>query len=211
MSLIRINPYAPEEELIGQASRVLKKGGVIGYPTDTVYGIGCNAFDHKAVNRIYDLKNRDHSKAMILIAADLIQIQDLVKEIPESAQILAENFWPGPLTIVFELSEKFTALTVGNRNTVAIRIPDSLISLSLLKSCGFPIVSTSANRSGQPESVIAEQVLETFGSELDLIIDGGPTPSSLTSTVVDVTRPKPKVLREGAVSILEINTVLDIL
>ncbi|MBN1541473.1 threonylcarbamoyl-AMP synthase [candidate division KSB1 bacterium] len=211
MNIIKVNPYGPEDDLIGQAARVLQNGGVIGYPTDTVYGIGCNAFDFSAVNRIYALKNRDHSKAMILIAADLIQIRDLVKEIPESAEILADNFWPGPLTIVFELSGKFTDLAVRKSNTVAIRIPDSTICLSLLKSCGFPIVSTSANRSGQPESLTAEQVIETFGNELDLIVDGGPTPSTLTSTVVDITREKPKILREGALSALEINTVLDIL
>jgi L-threonylcarbamoyladenylate synthase len=147
---------------------------------------------------------------MILIAADTIQIGELVEEIPETAEILADNFWPGPLTMVFRLSERMKDVSFRNANTIAIRIPDSPICLSLLKMCGFPLVSTSANKSGQPESITAEQVLETFGDDLDLIIDGGQTPYSLPSTLVDVSREKVRILREGAISSLEIKTVLDI-
>jgi L-threonylcarbamoyladenylate synthase len=210
MKVIKIDPSNPAEDLIGQAARVLQKGGVIGYPTETVYGIGCDIHNAKAVNRIYDLKQRDHSKAMIIIAADILQIRELVEYIPEAAEILAENFWPGPLTMVFEAATHIQELPIRKTNTIAIRIPDCKICLSLLKTCGFPIVSTSANKSGQPDSTDADKVIDSFGSHLDLIIDGGPTPSSAPSTIVDVTQEPVRILRQGAISALEINTVLDL-
>ncbi|MBD3375607.1 threonylcarbamoyl-AMP synthase [candidate division KSB1 bacterium] len=210
MKVIKIDPNNPAEDLIGQAARVLQKGGVIGYPTETVYGIGCDIHNAKAVNRIYDLKQRDHSKAMIIIAADILQIRELVEYIPEAAEILAENFWPGPLTMVFEAATHIQELPIRKTNTIAIRIPDCKICLSLLKTCGFPIVSTSANKSGQPDSTDADKVIDSFGSHLDLIIDGGPTPSSAPSTIVDVTQEPVRILRQGAISALEINTVLDL-
>jgi len=207
--VLKINPIRPEEDLIGLAARVLQNGGVIGYPTETVYGIGCSVFNADAVNRIYDLKNRDRSKALILIAADVMQISDLVEEIPEAAERLMENFWPGPVTLVFKASPRLQQFAFRKLKTIAIRIPDCAICLALLKACGVPIVSTSANLSGEPASTTALEVMNTFGSTLDLIIDGGETPSKTPSTVVDVTRSPARIIREGAISTLEINTVLD--
>ncbi|NIA29989.1 MAG: threonylcarbamoyl-AMP synthase [Actinobacteria bacterium] len=206
--ILKINPLEPEADLIGQAARILQGGGVIGYPTETVYGIGCNAFDAEAVNRIFQLKHRDRSKAMILIAADLLQISDLVENIPESAERLMENFWPGPLTMVFKSSQFLKAFAFRKSKTIAVRIPNGAICLSLLKTCDFPIVSTSANRSGEPDATTADELITTFGNDLDLIIDGGRTPSKAPSTVVDLTRNPPRILREGIISVLEINTVL---
>ena len=209
-NILKINPIHPEPERIGKAARVLEQDGIVGYPTETVYGIGCSAFDAETVNRIYELKHRDRSKALILIAADVMQISDLVKEIPESAERLFDNFWPGPLTIVFESSARIKEFAFGKSKTVAIRIPDSQICLSLLKACGFPIVSTSANRSGEKEALTADEVVRSFGSQLDLIIDGGKAPSNTPSTVVDITKSPAKIVREGSISALEINTVLEI-
>jgi L-threonylcarbamoyladenylate synthase len=207
--VLKIDPNRPEEDLIGIAAKVLQNGGVIGYPTETVYGIGCSVFNAEAVSRIYDLKNRDRSKALILIAADALQIGDLVEEIPDDAEHLMDNFWPGPVTIVFKASPRLQEFAFRKSKTIAIRIPDSVICLALLKACGFPIVSTSANRSGEPAGTSALEVIHTFSESLDLIIDGGVTPSKIPSTVVDVTRSPARVIREGAVSILEINTVLE--
>lgn len=207
--ILKINPRQPEADLISRAARVLQKGGVIGYPTETVYGIGSNIFAGSAVDRIYALKNRDQSKAMIIIAADIIQIGDLVEEIPESAERLMENFWPGPLTLVFKASQEMRESTFHRTQTIAIRIPDCTICLALLKSCGFPLISTSANHSGEPPATSAAQVQMLFGDQLDLIIDGSETLSTTPSTVVDVTRLPVRVLREGAISRLEIDTVLE--
>lgn len=207
--ILKINPRLPETDLISRAARVLQKGGVIGYPTETVYGIGSNIFAASAVDRIYALKNRDQSKALIIIAADIIQIGDLVEEIPDSAERLMENFWPGPLTLVFKASREIRESTFHRTQTIAIRIPDCTICLALLKSCGFPLISTSANHSGEPPATSAEQVQALFGDQLDLIIDGSETLSTTPSTVVDVTRLPVRVLREGAISRLEIDTVLE--
>ncbi|RPI03903.1 MAG: threonylcarbamoyl-AMP synthase [Calditrichaeota bacterium] len=208
-SFIEINHLQPESHLIEQAARVLKKGGVIGYPTETIYGIGCNAFDVKAVERIYQLKNRDRSKAMIIIAGDMVQVHELVQVIPEAAEKLIENFWPGPLTLILQASSRFEDFPFSKSRTIAVRIPDCSICLELLKETGFPIVSTSANRSNEPAATTAEEVKEAFGDQLDLIINGGATPDNLPSTLVDFTRTPARIVREGAISSLEIYTVLD--
>jgi L-threonylcarbamoyladenylate synthase len=207
--ILKINPLNPEEDLIGRAAHILKSGGVIGYPTETVYGIGCNIFRPDAVSRIYKIKKREQDKAFILIAADPLQVRDTVAEIPETAERLMENFWPGPLTIVFKASLNLLQTEFRRVKTIAIRIPDCTICLALLKNCGFPIVSTSANHSGQPAATTTQEVISLFNNDLDLIIDGGKTPSNIPSTVVDVTRNPVKIVREGAISKLEINTVLE--
>ncbi len=210
-NLIRMNPVRPEHHLIEQVAEVLNKGGVIGYPTETIYGIGCSAFDAQAVDRIYRLKNRDRKKAMILVAGDIIQVSELVKSIPETAEKLIENFWPGPLTIIFEASSRLKEFAFGKSKTVAVRIPACTICLELIRETGFPLVSTSANVSGQPAGTTAQQVADAFGDQLDIIVDGGRTPESVPSTLVDITRTPARIVRQGAISNLEINTVLETL
>ena len=208
-NLIHINPQKPEHLLIERVADVLKSGGIIAYPTETIYGIGCSAFDAGAVERIYQLKGRDRQKAMILVAGDIVQVSDLVKSIPASAEKLIENFWPGPLTIIFETSSRLREFAFGKSKTVAVRIPDCTICLELIRETGFPLVSTSANVSGQPAGATAEQVYEAFGDQLDVIVDGGATPESVPSTLVDITRTPARIVRQGAISNLEINTVLE--
>ncbi|MBN1558829.1 threonylcarbamoyl-AMP synthase [candidate division KSB1 bacterium] len=209
-NIVEINPVAPEHSDIEYVADILRKGGVIGYPTETIYGIGCNALNGAAVERIYQLKNRDRSKAMILIAGDTVQVSELVISIPEAAEKLIENFWPGPLTIVFEASSRLREFAFGKSKTIAIRIPDSALCLELIKETGFPIVSTSANISGQPSATSAAQVENFFGDQLEVIIDGGPSVDNIPSTVVDITKSPARVVRQGAISTLEINTVLEI-
>jgi L-threonylcarbamoyladenylate synthase len=209
--IIKIDALNPDPVLLKQIVRVLDRGGVIGYPTETVYGLGCNAIDTNAVNRIYELKQRDRGKAMIIIAADTIQIYDLVATIPETADRLIDNFWPGPLTIVFKASDELLGTDYWFSKTVAVRIPASPFCLELLKMCGFPIISTSANKSGQAEATTVKQVIDVFGDEVDLFVDSGRTRSNKPSTVVDITQTPARILREGAISALEISTVLDIL
>ena len=207
--IIKIDAEHPDDDLIRKVARVLKKDGVIGYPTETVYGIGSNVFSSAAVKRIYSLKHRDHGKALIIIAADIIQIGDLVEDIPEAAERLMENFWPGPLTLVFRAAKELKGEAFHPSRTIAIRIPDCPICHALLKSTGFPLISTSANHSGEPPATNAEQVNALFGDQLDLIIDGSESSSATPSTVVDVTRLPVRLLREGAISKLEIDTVLE--
>ncbi len=207
--ILKIDPIQPEPDLISRVGRVLQTGGVIGYPTETIYGIGCDAFNANAVDQIYTLKGRDQSKAMILIAADILQVRYLVEEIPASAETLAENFWPGPLTMVFLASSNLKDSAPRTIKTIAIRIPDYPICLALLKNCGFPIVSTSANKSNCPAATTAHDVYDYFGDQLDCIVDSGPSPSDVPSTVIDVTKKPVRIIRKGAISALEINTVLE--
>jgi len=209
--IVKIGYLRPEPELIARAGRIIMDGGVIAYPTETVYGIGCSAFKADAVARVYTIKRRDPNRAMILIAADPIQISELVETMPEPAEKLMEEFWPGPLTLVFQASPRLSEFAFRSSKTIAIRIPDCPVCLALLKYCGDPLVSTSANLSGEPEAITAGQVADTFGDALDLILDGGETPAKAPSTLVDITRDPPRILREGAISALEINTVLKIL
>ncbi len=209
-NILKIDPVNPQHLLIEETAKVLRRGGVLGYPTETIYGIGCNTFNTQAVERIFQLKNRDRSKAMIIIAGDTVQVSELVTSIPESAEKLIDNFWPGPLTIVFEVSSRLKDFAFGRSKTIAIRIPDSVICLELIKETGFPLVSTSANISGQVPATSAEQVTAYFGNQLDLIVDGGPSQETNPSTVVDITHATPRIVREGAISSLEINTVLDL-
>ncbi len=209
-NILKIDNIHPESDLIARAAKILRNGGVIGYPTETVYGVGCSTYIDHAVNRVYDLKHRDKSKAMILIAADILQVSDIVDEIPDAAEKLMENFWPGPLTIVFNTSSALKDFEFGRSKTIAIRIPDNPICLSLLKFTGFPLVSTSANISGQPAATTAQEVVNYFGDQLDLVIDGGITPSTDPSTVIDVTRNPARIIREGAITPLEIGTVIDL-
>ncbi len=209
-NIIQIDPGRPQHHLLEKAADVLKSGGVIGYPTETIYGIGCSAFNSKAVDRVFQLKNRDRGKAMIIIAGDTVQVREMVTSIPEDAEKLIENFWPGPLTIVFEASSLIKEFAFGKSKTIAIRIPDSIICMELIKESGFPIISTSANLSGQAPATDAQQVAEFFGAQLDLIVDGGPSLEKKPSTVVDITRMPARIVRKGAVSSLEINTVLDV-
>ena len=210
-NLISINPKRPEHPFIEQVVDVLIAGGIIGYPTETIYGIGCSAFDAEAVERIYRLKGRDRQKTMILIAGDIVQVSELVKSIPVSAEKLIDSFWPGPLTLIFEASSRLHEFAFGKSKTIAVRIPDCTICLELIRETGFPLVSTSANISGQDAAVAAQQVAEAFGDQLDVIIDGGPSPERAPSTLVDITRTPARIVRRGAISDLEINTVLETL
>ena len=203
--------YSPTEARLNAdklASEIVT-GRLFIHPTDTIYGLGCNAYDSQAVERIYKLKQRDRRKALILIAGDIMQISDMVETIPESAERLINNFWPGPLTLIFESSSRIREFVFGRSRTVAIRIPDSLICQELIKETGFPLVSTSANRSGEPAATTAQQVKRVFQSELDLIIDGGKTFETTPSTLVDITKTPARIVRAGAISSLEINTVLE--
>jgi L-threonylcarbamoyladenylate synthase len=210
-NILQIHPQRPEHHLIERVADVLIKGGVIGYPTETIYGIGCSAFDEKAVEHIYRLKGRDRQKAMILVAGDIVQVSELVKSIPAPAERLIENFWPGPLTIIFETSSRLKEFAFGKSKTIAVRIPDCPICLELIRATGFPLVSTSANISGEPAGVEAEHVAASFGSQLDIIVDGGRTRESVPSTLVDITKTPARIVRQGAISNLEINTVLETL
>ena len=208
MKTLKINPNNPETELLKQAANIIINGGVIGYPTETIYGLGADALNEKAVKRIYELKGREKNKPILILAENVEQVKQLTASFPESAQILAKEFWPGPLTIVFPAADMLSGLLTGDNRTIGIRISDNKICQELLKLTGVPITSTSANISGGENPVSAVEVEKAFGDKLDLVIDGGKTCAGIPSTVVLVVENSSVILREGAIPKSEIDEMM---
>ena len=196
---------------IGKGISILKQGGIVAFPTDTVYGLGAWANIHQAVERVYRVKERRRNMAIPLLLADISQISGVVSYVPQVAWLLAHKFLPGALTIVLHKSNSVLDIITGGGETVAVRIPAHPVPVALTEGLGTPIVGTSANLSGKPSALTAEEVYSQFGDKIDLVIDGGPCLGGKESTVVDVTGETPVVLREGAISREELRQVCEII
>lgn len=190
---------------IKRAIEILKSGGIVAFPTDTVYGLGANPFIQEAVERIYRVKRRARSLPLPLLLAEQSDIIKVVAEIPDSARCLAEHFLPGGITLVLKSSAWVPGIIKAGGDTVAVRIPHHHIPIALIRGLGLPLVGTSANVSGKPSPVTTEEVNEQLGGLIDMVIDGGRCPSCLESTVIDATVEPPAIIREGAVSQQEIS------
>ena len=195
------------ERQIARAVRILKKGGVVAFPTDTLYGLGANAFDEKAVLKIFTIKSRPRDLALTLLLADISQIEVVGEDIPKLAWELAERYMPGALTIVIKKSAAVSDIISGNRNTVAVRVPNHPIPIALINGLGAPLTGTSANLSGAPDPATAEEVHKQLGSSVDMIIDDGRCPIGVSSTILDLTTDPPTILREGAIKRDELTRV----
>jgi len=193
--ILKINKNKPEAEKLRQAAEVLKSGGVIVIPTDTVYGLAAGAFSAQAQKKIYSLKGRSFRKPLILMPPEVNSL-GLLAEIPEKAGKLIKKFWPGPLTLVLSTTE-LGRIVSGGRTDIGSRIPDSKIVLSLLKFCGFPILTTSANSSGRRSAKTGGEAAKYFKGKVELIIDCGECGTGRESTVVDVRHFPGTVIREG--------------
>ncbi len=193
---------------VKEAVQILKKGGVIVLPTDTVYGLGADAFNSKAVDRIYEIKNRPRHLPLPLLLSDVSQITMIAESVPEVGWFLASRFWPGGLTLVLpKIASLPSYLTRGP--TIAVRIPNHPICLALIEGLGRPIIGTSANISGRPSCLTTDEVKQQLGDKVDLIIDGGKCPGGGESTIVDVTGEVPVVLRQGIIAQYEIDKILE--
>lgn len=189
---------------IEEGVSILKKGGVIAFPTDTVYGLGADAFNSMAVERIYEIKDRSKSHRFPLLIADVKQLTALAEPIPELAWFLAAHFWPGGVTLVLPRKDSVpTYLASGS--TIAVRAPNHPTCLTLLEHLARPLIGTSANISGQPPALTGDEVRHQLGDRVDLIVDGGRCPGGRESTVLDITQEPPVVLREGIVPSHEID------
>lgn len=190
-----------------KAAAVIQAGGVVAFPTDTVYGIGVSAFNRKAIEKIYDVKGRSHLKAIPILVGDVKDIAQITPPIPLYIQHIIDNFWPGALTLVLPLLPELP----GNLSpwpTVGLRLPDHEQVQRLLRETG-PLAATSANLSGEPSSQTADDVLQELEGRIDLILDGGPVPGGQASTVLDCSGEKLKILREGPISLAAINQVIN--
>jgi L-threonylcarbamoyladenylate synthase len=196
----------PSPEAIARAVEILKAGGVIAFPTDTVYGLGCLVLDIKAIENLYDIKGREQTKAIAVLIASAEDLALIAAQPSAEALRLARRFWPGPLTIVVPRSPKVPE-ALSCTATIGVRVPDHAVAHALLAAAG-PMAVTSANLSGQANTVTAEQVLAQLDGRIELLIDGGQTPGDTPSTVVDMTGAAPKVLRAGGITEAQIREAL---
>ena len=195
----KLNGIVADRELLQQAAQIIKRGGLVAFPTETVYGLGADGFNEEAAKKIYAAKGRPSDNPLILHIAEEKQLEQIVKKIPEKAKKLMESFWPGPLTIILEKKENVPYTTTGGLDTVAIRMPNHLGALSFLKAVQTPIAAPSANTSGRPSPTKAEHVLEDMKGKIDMILDGGEVGIGIESTIIDMTS-VPMILRPGFIT-----------
>lgn len=198
--IIEINPEHINEEKLAQAAEVLRQGGTVAFPTETVYGLGANALDEEAVKKIFEAKGRPSDNPLIVHIANIEDMNELVEEIPPKAQILMEKVWPGPLTMVLKKSDKIPPIITAGLDTVAIRMPSHSIAKALIEIAKVPVAAPSANLSGKPSPTQANHVIEDLRGKVDIIVSGGNCQVGLESTVVDLTGDTPTILRPGGVT-----------
>lgn len=197
--IFKLSPRRPDRAAIQEIARIVRDGGLFAFPTDTVYGIGCGLFFRDSVRRIYALKGRGTDKPLPILVSSTRDAEVLAASVSDEARRLMKRFWPGPLTLVFS-SSAVASLATGGRDTVALRLPRDRVILAVLKACGLPLASTSANLSGRPALVTGEEVTRRFSGRLDAIIDAGPSAVGVPSTVLDVSSYPFTIRREGAIS-----------
>ncbi len=197
-------PLVVSPDDLTEAIEALRRGGLVGFPTETVYGLGADALDPEAVRRIFDAKGRPADNPLIVHIADIDMISTVARSVSPLAADLAKRFWPGPLTLVLDAQPSVPPVTTGGHTTVGVRIPDHPVALALLAGAGLPVAAPSANRSGRPSPTTAAHVIADLGARVDVVVDGGPAGVGLESTVVDARGTVPIVLREGAVTREEI-------
>ena len=197
-----------KDEELKEAARILHSGGLVAFPTETVYGLGGNALDEDAARKIYAAKGRASDNPLIAHVSCVEEVEPLVKEIPEAGRKLMEAFWPGPLTMIFPKSEKVPYGTTGGLDTVAIRMPDDPVANRLIALAGVPVAAPSANTSGRPSPTTADHVWQDMNGRIEMIIDGGPVGIGVESTIVDVSSAVPSVLRPGAITMEMLAEVL---
>jgi L-threonylcarbamoyladenylate synthase len=201
--------FAPTRDTLLKAAEIIKNGGLVAFPTETVYGLGANALDAAAVRKIFEAKGRPRDNPLILHVAN-IREASLYADMNPSAEILMQHFWPGPLTIVLYSSDTVPLVTRGNLETVALRVPMNYIALELIHETGLPIAAPSANRSGRPSPTTAETVHNDLGGAVNMIIDGGASPIGVESTVIDATGDRIVILRPGGVTREMLEHIVDV-
>ena len=196
------------KEGISEAAEILKGGGLVAFPTETVYGLGGNGLDKEAAKKIYAAKGRPSDNPLILHVSSIEEVYPLVKALPEKAKKLMEAFWPGPLTLVLLKSDIVPEESTGGLETVALRSPENALTLDLIRACGFPIAGPSANLSGRPSPTEASHVFEDLGGRIEGMLEDGAVGIGVESTIVDLSENCPTLLRPGAITIEDLEEVL---
>ena len=195
-----INPESFRDEELEEACRILQKGGLVAFPTETVYGLGGDAMHPEASAKIYAAKGRPSDNPLIVHIADMDALEDIAQSVPEAAVKLADHFWPGPLTMIFPKKEAVPKSTTGGLETVAVRMPSHPVARALIRESGVYIAAPSANTSGRPSPTKAEHVKEDLDGRIDMILDGGAVGIGLESTIVDLSTGVPTILRPGYIT-----------
>jgi L-threonylcarbamoyladenylate synthase len=206
--ILKVNPQKPEASPIQKAAELIQKGGLVAFPTETVYGLGVDALNADAVLRLFKAKRRPIDNPPIVHIADKADVAPLVQEVPQKAKLLIEKFWPGPLTLVLKHSQVVPKVTTASLETVAIRMPLHPVAVALIKASGCPIAAPSANLAGKPSPTTAEHVYQDLNGRIDAIIDGGDTKIGVESTVVDLSVDPPMLLRPGGLPFEVLKKVL---
>jgi L-threonylcarbamoyladenylate synthase len=199
------------QEQVENGIAILKNGGLVAFATDTVYGLGACFDNLDAVERIYSVKQRPHNMGLPLLLADKTQIGEVAESMPPVAWLLVRRFLPGGLTLVLPRAKSVPDIVTCGGETVAVRIPAHPVPIALIKGLGAPVIGTSANVSGSPSALTADEVRSQFGDEVDLVIDSGRCRGGIESTIIDITEDVPKLLRQGAVSREELEKVCRII
>ncbi len=208
--IIKINQEKPEPSLITYAAEQIRSGQVLGMPTDTFYGLAADPFNLRAVDRVYEIKSRSRHKPLSLLLDTMDQAEELARPLPEPFYELARRFWPGPLTIIVRAASRLPLKVTANTGNVALRVPAATIPRAVIRIAGVPVTATSANLSGASECTTAEAVRDQLKDRIPIIIDGGTSPRSVASTIVDLTDAggRWRLLREGAIPRQQIIEVL---
>jgi len=206
--VLKVDPHRPEPDKIRVAAEVLKKGGLVAFPTETVYGLGANTLDEKAVLRIFDAKNRPVDNPIIVHVANRDDIYVLAEHVPQIAEKLIDEFWPGPLTLLFVKSDAVPNAVTAGLATVAVRMPSHAVAHALISEAGVPVAAPSANLAGRPSPTSAKHVLDDLSGRIEVLIDGGEIGYGVESTVLDLTTDPPAVLRPGPVTVEELRRVV---
>lgn len=206
--VVRIDEQHIDEALIEEAGRIIREGGLVAFPTETVYGLGGDALNPASSKKIYEAKGRPSDNPLIVHIARMEDLPALVRKVPETAKRLAAAFWPGPLTMIMEKSETVPGETTGGLATVAVRMPSHPIALTFIEAAGGYVAAPSANRSGRPSPTVADYVVEDLDGRIEMILDGGDVELGLESTIVDLTVEPPVILRPGFVTEEELVGVL---
>jgi L-threonylcarbamoyladenylate synthase len=204
---LRVDPLRPDPEIIARFAAIIRDGGVVAIPTDTLYGLAADPFNERAVQRIFQIKRRQVERAVPLVAASVQQVGEALGELPASGRKLAARFWPGPLTLLMPAPPTLAPEVTGTFDTVGVRVPDHAVTLALAAACCLPLTSTSANISNEPATADPDEVAAQLPT-VDGLLDSGPTSGGAPSTIVDVTRGAPVMVRAGAVAWEDIQACL---
>ncbi|MBN1621911.1 MAG: threonylcarbamoyl-AMP synthase [Endomicrobiales bacterium] len=198
----------PEKIKIRQAADILKNGGIVAFPTDTVYGLAVNALNSNAKKKVYKLKGRSFKKPLIIMPKDTNSLRKIAV-VGKSVEKLIRKYWPGPLTLILS-TNKTGRMIMGGRSDLGVRIPDNNVALSLLETCDFPVATTSANPSGKPSAKTGKEAARYFKNKVDLIIDSGECKKKIESTVLNATRFPFSIVRQGCISREKIESLMNI-